>query len=376
MMMHFSMLLSDWFIYGLLLSALSGLWYTRQVPYLRQAWQRLRTNRIGMLAASVLGFFIAIALLDSIHFQCESRENNGISETLSLLDIGLYKLKNHQEKSYSAPFSDREYSRSIFKTGENKEIMDYAPLKFKYHILGTDKVGKDVFYESIKGIRTAVMIGTLTTVFMLPFALILGMSAGFFGGWVDDIIQYLYTTLSSIPGVLLISATILVMQVYIDIHPDWFPALADRADARLLALCFILGITSWSNLCRLLRAETMKLRELEFVQAAKILGVRRFIILLRHIMPNVMHIILITMILDFSTLVLAEAVLSYVGVGVDPTTPSWGNMINASRLELARDPIVWWPLFGALSFMFVLVLSANLFSDAVCDALNPKSRSA
>jgi peptide/nickel transport system permease protein len=206
---------------------------------------------------------------------------------------------------------------------------------------------------------------------MLPFALIAGTLAGYFRGVTDDIIQYLYTTLSSIPGILLISASVLMLQIYIANHPSLFPTLAQRADARLLALCFILGITSWANLCRLLRGETLKLRSLEFVQAAQSLGVKHSKIIFRHILPNVMHIILITLVLDFSGLVLAEAVLSYVGVGVDPTTLSWGNMINSSRLELARDPIVWWPLLAALIFMFLLVLSANIFADAVRDALDP-----
>ncbi len=243
-----------------------------------------------------------------------------------------------------------------------------------YHILGTDQVGRDVFYEAIKSIRTGLLIGTLTTLFMLPFALILGMLAGYFRGWVDDAIQYLYTTLSSIPGVLLISAAILVLQVYIENHPQLFPTLTERADARLLALCLILGVTSWASLCRLLRGETFKIREQEYVQASRALGVGRFRIILRHVMPNVMHIALITLVLDFSMLVLAEAVLSYVGVGVDPTTMSWGNMINSSRLQLAREPIVWWPLLAAFIFMFILVLAANLFADAVRDSLDPRLR--
>jgi len=247
-------------------------------------------------------------------------------------------------------------------------------LAANYHILGTDKIGQDVFYQTLKSIRTGLIIGTLTTIFMMPFALILGSMAGYFGGWVDDFIQYLYTTLSSIPGVLLISATILVLQVYINNHPGLFPTLMQRADARLLALCFILGITSWASLCRLLRGETLKLRELDFVLAAKSLGVKHSKILIRHILPNVMHIVIITLVLDFSTLVLAEAVRSYVGVGVDPTTLSWGNMINSSRLELAREPIVWWPLLASLILMFLLVLAANLFADSVRDAFDPRLR--
>ncbi len=244
-------------------------------------------------------------------------------------------------------------------------------LSHHFHLLGTDKIGQDVFYQGIKSIRTGLLIGTLTTLFMLPFALIFGALAGYFRGTTDDVIQYLYTTLSSIPGILLISASVLMLQIFISNHPSLFPTLAQRADARLLALCFILGITSWANLCRLLRGETLKLRSLEFVQAAQSLGVRHSKIILKHILPNVMHIVLITLVLDFSGLVLAEAVLSYVGVGVDPTTLSWGNMINSSRLELARDPIVWWPLLAALIFMFLLVLSANLFADAVRDAFDP-----
>ncbi|MCM2288678.1 MAG: ABC transporter permease, partial [Sulfuritalea sp.] len=230
-----------------------------------------------------------------------------------------------------------------------------------YHVFGTDKVGQDVLYLSLKSIRTGLLIGTLTTLVMLPLAVLLGILAGYVGGWVDDVIQYLYTTLSSIPGVLLIAAAVLMMQVVIDTHPEWFATSAERADARLLALCLILGMTSWTGVARLLRGETLKLRELEFVQAAQAFGVGRFAIMRRHILPNLMHIVLIALVMDFSGLVLAEAVLSYVGVGVDPAMISFGTMINAARLEMARDPMVWWSLAAAFSFMFALVLAANLF---------------
>jgi peptide/nickel transport system permease protein len=242
-----------------------------------------------------------------------------------------------------------------------------------YHVFGTDKVGQDVLYLSLKSIRTGLLIGTLTTLVMLPLAVLLGILAGYVGGWVDDLIQYLYTTLSSIPGVLLIAAAVLMMQVIIDTHPDWFATSAERADARLLALCLILGMTSWTGVARLLRGETLKLRELEFVQAAQAFGVGRFAIMGRHILPNLMHIVLIALVMDFSGLVLAEAVLSYVGVGVDPSTISFGTMINTARMELAREPMVWWSLAAAFSFMFALVLAANLFADAVRDAFDPRS---
>ena len=247
-------------------------------------------------------------------------------------------------------------------------------LSNSYHVFGTDKVGKDVLYLSLKSIRTGLLIGTLATLVMLPFALVLGIMAGYFRGWVDDIIQYLYTTLSSIPGVLLIAAAVLSIQVYIANHPELFQTALDRADLKLLALCVILGITSWTGLCRLLRGETLKLRELDYIQAATAFGVGNFTIMGRHVLPNVLHIVLIMVVLDFSGLVLAEAVLSYIGVGVDPSTNSWGNMINGARLELAREPIVWWSLIAAFCFMFTLVLAANLFADAVRDAFDPRIR--
>ena len=247
-----------------------------------------------------------------------------------------------------------------------------ANLASAYHVLGTDKVGQDVLYLSLKSIRTGLVIGTVTTLVLLPFALLLGVAAGYFRGWVDDVIQYTYTVLSSIPSVLLIAAAVLMMQVVIEMHAGWFETAAARADVRLLCLCLILGVTSWTGLCRLLRGETLKLREMEYIQAAQAFGVSSFRIITRHIVPNVMHIVLISVVMDFSALVLAEAVLSYVGVGVDPSTISFGTMINAARLEMGRDPMVWWALASAFGFMLVLVLAANLFADAVRDAFDPR----
>lgn len=242
-----------------------------------------------------------------------------------------------------------------------------------YHVFGTDKVGQDILYQTLKSVRTGLVIGTLTTLIMLPFAIMLGIMAGYFRGWVDDVIQYIYTTLSSIPDVLLIVAVMLMLDVYLDRQTD-LNTLLERADLRLLLLCAVMGITSWTGLCRLLRGEALKLREVDYIQAAQSFGVRHLKIITRHILPNVMHIVLISVVLGFSGLVLAEAVLSYIGVGVDPSMHSWGNMINSARLEMAREPIVWWPLLAAFMFMFMLVLAANLFADAVRDAFDPRLR--
>lgn len=243
-----------------------------------------------------------------------------------------------------------------------------------YHVAGTDQTGNDVLFQAIKSIRTAVVIGSLATLATLPFAIIFGILAGYFKGRVDDVIQYLYTVLSSIPSVLLIAAFVLMIQVFIDKNPQVFETGLERADVRLFLLSVILGVTGWATLARLLRAETLKLTELDFVQAARAFGVPDFGIMRRHILPNVLHVVLIVTVLDFSGLVLLEAVLSYVGVGVDPTTNSFGTMINSARTELSRDPPVWWNLLAAFLVMVTLVLSLQLFASTVREAFDPRAR--
>ena len=434
-------------------------------PPLLAAWRRVGANRVGMAAATVLLAFVAIGLLDSLHYRerLDGKAGEPVRygvEVRSLLDALATPLRTRNEKTYSAPFATRLYAKESIDVPGLGSVRDYPRLKFggahlganendvvadagftalragvlalllwlvlaggiaarvgdgtavdasgwrkiwrgetalawdavlatlglillaalplfwlagHYHVFGTDKVGQDVLYQILKSVRTGLIIGLVTTLVMLPMAVLLGIVAGYFRGWIDDLIQYVYTVLNSIPGVLLIAAAVLMMQVVIDTHPQWFSTAAERADLRLLALCFILGITSWTGLCRLLRGETLKLRELEYIQAAQAFGVSNWRIIVRHILPNLMHIVIISLVMDFSGLVLAEAVLSYVGIGVDPSMTSFGTMINNARLELGREPVVWWSLAAAFTAMFVLVLAANLFADAVRDAFDPRA---
>ena len=371
---------SDALLFLLLAGMVALGWAMRDQDWFRDPWRQVLKSRLGLGSGLILALFVAVGLLDSLHYQERLPDEPGkpaqySGEVLSALDWLLTDLRTQVEKTYSAPLATHLYVKESMKGPDGREVRDYPPLKYPgTHLLGTDKVGQDVLYLSLKSIRTGLLIGTLTTLVMLPFAIVLGISAGYFGGRVDDVIQYVYTTLNSIPGVLLIAASVLVVQVQIESHPELFDTSAARADVRLLALCAILGVTGWTGLARLLRGEALKLRELEFVQAARAFGVGRATILARHLLPNVMHLVLITVVIDFSGLVLAEAVLSYVGVGVDPSMNSFGNMINGARLELAREPVVWWQLAAAFVFMFVLVLAANLFADAVRNALDPKAR--
>ncbi len=419
---------TDALIFGLLVFVAGIAFFMRGKEHLKRPLTTIKQSSVGMSSLMILLFFMTIGVLDSIHFKPASKDN----EIISVLDYFAAPLRENAEKTYSEPFATTLYNKEMIAQIDGSMRWDYPRLAFGgshlenetqktadifqkssigffvgvaifaflivalkikskatffvlitlsstliylsnfYHVFGTDKVGEDVFYQTIKSIRTGLVLGTLTTLILLPLSLVLGILAGFFRGWLDDIIQFLYTTLNSIPSVLLIGASVLMVQVYMSNHENDFTSLIVRADMRLLFLCLILGMTSWTGLCRLLRAETLKLREMEYVQAAYSLGVKQHTILIRHILPNVMHIVLISIVLDFSSLVLAEAALSYINIGVDPSTYSWGNMINGARLEMAREPIVWWSLTAAFLFMFALVLAANLFAETVQTAFDPR----
>lgn len=431
--MTFDLSWTDRCFLGLILGGLLFFIQSLRKKRIRQATVAIFQKPVAMIAAIMLLFFFTIAILDSIHFKDEQSLASyscldhllaplGQSmETSYSAPLALKAFistptwvegKMHQQYAtleYPQDFITNEQQKwqwikttlgqALFKSLLLALLVGLACVRWlsikansivtvtlfcclmlvissfelsrHLHVLGTGKIGEDIFYYTLKSIRTGLVIGTLTTLFMMPLALLGGIAAGYFGGWIDDVIQYIYTTLSSIPGVLLITASVLSVQTYIANHPKQFTTLAQHADARLLALCFILGMTSWTSLCRLLRAEALKLREIDFVLAAKALGSHWLKIIVKHLLPNVMHIVVITLVLDFSFLILAEAVLSYVGVGVSPMTISWGNMINQARLELARDPVVWWPVLAAFSLMFTLVLASNLFADAVRDAFDP-----
>jgi len=443
-------------------------WYVRRHDHLRAPWRRVGQSKGGMASATVLLVFVAIGLVDSVHFRPALPDRVGQRvygiEILSVLDWLAGPLRIHKEKTYSAPLATHLFAKETVELPGGSQVRSHPRLQYggahlkdpvvewegdvlsratagvaagaaiwlalalllcwslawrraqdmkaawraiwcgetalswaavlvataavlavagplvalaaKYHVFGTDKIGQDVFFLALKSIRTGLVIGTLATLVMLPFALLFGTMAGYFRGVVDDLIQYFYTTLASIPGVLLIAAAVLMMHVYIETNADRFETTVQRADFRLLWLCVILGVMGWVGLCRLLRGETLKLREMEYIQAARAFGVSHFRIIVRHIFPNVMHIVLIVAVLDFSGLVLAEAVLAYIGIGVDPSMISFGGMINSARLEMAREPMVWWLLAAAFLFMLGIVLSANLLTDAIRDAFDPRIRAA
>jgi len=305
--------------------------------YLADAASRLAKRKLAMVCLVILALYFLIGLMDFIPAGSELKGQVEVKRTL------LDRLAHRGPVIEKDADTGREAPKPYVRPSLNRP-------------LGTDIHGEDVLWKTLKACRTALTIGILTTIIAIPLAVLFGMLAGYFGGIIDDIVQYVYQTLACIPGLLLLIVLMMVME------------------RGVIQLCIALGVTSWVGLCRLVRAEVLKHRESDYVQAARALGAGHFRIMFLHILPNIGHLVVISFTLRFGGLILSETFLSYIGVGVKEDTYSWGQMIRQARLELVREPMVWWNLVGATVAIFFIVLASNIFGDALRDALDPKLR--
>lgn len=292
------------------------------------------------VAIVTLALYVAVALADSIAWVGGVQAGEDLVAAHKPRSLVDRLFIDFEEKSYSPPLASQQF---------------YLPVPLKHpqkHLLGTDILGRDVLYLTLKGARIALLLGVLTSLIAIPLAILLGVSAGYYGKRVDDVIFFLLSIVASMPSLLLLIALIMVM------------------GRGTLSVCVALGVTTWVAFCRVARGETMKLRELDYVHAARALGVTEWKIITRHILPGLTPLIVITFVLTFSGLVLTEAVLSWLGIGVDG---SWGQMIAQAKDEFSRDPVVWWNIVPAGTALFVLILALNFLGDAVRDILDPRT---
>ena len=234
-----------------------------------------------------------------------------------------------------------------------------------HYLLGTDALGRSVLVKTLLGAHVSMTVGFMANVIAIPLGLLLGAFAGYFGRRTDDIITWFYTTVASIPGIILLIALKFAFADRILFNGTPFEVDLSGMAGVYLAL----GLIYWIATCRLVRAETMKVKELDFVLAARAAGRSDIAILLRHIVPNVFHIAIINFSLGFVGAINAEVILSFLNIGVQ-NLPSWGKMINDARMDLVVGR--WWEFTSAVSAIFVVVLAWNIFGDRLRDALDPK----
>ena len=218
---------------------------------------------------------------------------------------------------------------------------------------GADKWGQDVVLKTIKGAETSIIVGLVSALLAVVIGTFLGAIAGYFGGWVDDVLNWFYNIFTSIPYLLLVLAIAAVLQ-----------------QKGILSIVLILGLTGWTGVFRLIRAEYMKHNSREYVLAAKAIGVSNTRRMFVHIFPNVSHIALVQMSILVVAFIKSEVILSFLGFGVPVGVVSWGSMLNEAQSELILGK--WWQLVAASVAMAVLVTAFSMFTDALRDALDPK----
>lgn len=235
-------------------------------------------------------------------------------------------------------------------TGAEQRIRDFKLL------LGTDRQGRPILIRAIYSVKVAVQIGLVTALISVILGGLLGAAAGFFGSWVDMVVIWLYSTFSSVPNLVLLAVLA-------------FAFSESDVEQTLIPVYFAFCMTFWIGPCRVVRGEVLKLKELEYVQAATAIGFGRFYILVRHIIPNAAHLLFINFSLLFIGAIKSEVILSFLGLGVKKG-PSWGIMISQSNSEVSSG--FFWQIGSATAFMFGLVLAFNVLSDALQDAFDPK----
>lgn len=241
------------------------------------------------------------------------------------------------------------------------------------HWGGTDYLGRDVFLRALFATRTAVKVGLVASLLSALIGVVLGLCAGYFGGRTDDFVVWVYSTFASMPTLLFIlSFALLVSKGFLsDGLADAYRTMCVffNTEPGMMAVYLGIGLTGWVALCRVVRAETMRIREMPYVTAAQSLGARPLHVLFRHVLPNLMHIVIVYFTMRFALAIMTEVIVSYLGLGVQ-FEPSWGVMIADGQTQLWRG--MWWEAGTATLFMFVLVLNLNLLGDALRDALDPR----
>ncbi|RLA64017.1 MAG: ABC transporter permease [Epsilonproteobacteria bacterium] len=272
----------------------------------QHAWETLLRDKMAVVAMIIIFVYMAMAVLSA----------TGIIVSDWAAEVG---------PSYGAPSLD--------------------------HWFGLDMFGRSVLAKTIKGTEVAISVGFIASLLSLVIGVTLGSIAGYFGGRVDEFIVWFYTTFTSIPNIMLLVAITFI------------------SGKGLKAVILALGLTGWVSLCRLIRGEVIRHKDREYVHAASAIGGGNYRKLVKHILPNVTHIMIISFSLQFQIAIKSEVILSYLGLGVQGR-PSWGIMIDDAKLELARG--VWWQLGAATFAMALVVLAFNILGDALRDALDPK----
>lgn len=307
----------------------------------RDAWSRILRNRIALVCLAVIAVFTLMSIYGTgLYWRYHVLDADFPTWMEPMRGVMAKVLSAEAIAGEAPPYEAQDLANRYRPPGPG-------------HLMGTDGLGRDVFQRVVQGARIAFQVGIVTSLIAIPLGVLLGCLAGYFGGWVDDVVVWLYSTFASMPALLFIMSIAVVV------------------GKGLLGVYLGIGLTTWVHLCRLIRGEVLKHKQLTYVTAARGLGYNPFRTVFRHIVPNLLHIVIINFSMRFPSAISTEVILSFLGIGVQGE-PSWGIMISNSRFRLWQG--VWWELAFTTAAIFVVVLAFNLFGDALRDALDPRLR--
>ena len=340
---------------------------TRSSGVWGSAWTRFKTDKVGLVSLVIVAAFLLLVIAASLGLVAKNWQR----------EVGV----PDAPPSFMGPAAKVASTAIAVPTGPNVDISAVDPLAPRYKEwdagvakyktteavrsetlpFGADRLGRDVLTKAVKGAQISILVGLLAALVATLIGTVLGAIGGFFGGKLGDLLEWVYNVFTSIPGILLIFT---------------FAAVLNRADAiipkGIWSIVIILGLTGWTGIYRLVRAEFIKHAVREYVRSAEAIGASTFSRMFKHILPNVSHVALVQLSIHVVGFIKAEVILSYLGLGVAVDQVSWGTMLSEAQSELILGH--WWQLAAATLFMAVFVTAFSLFTDALRDALDPKLR--
>ncbi len=335
-----------------------------------QAWKRLKNDRVGMVSLVITGLFVALVLVAQLGWVASDWQREVATPNAPPHFVG-----KKADGSQTAVID--------IVAGPNVDLTAIDPLAAKYAewneraskftttdtvksetlLFGADRIGRDVVDKGIKGAQVSIAVGLIAALFATLVGTILGALAGYFGGAVDDFLEWVYNVFTAIPYILLVFALAAVLKS---------GPLAKVFGGGIWTVVIILSVVGWTGIYRLVRAEYMKHRVREYVRAAEAIGASHASRMFVHILPNISHVVLVQLSLHVVSFIKSEVILSFLGVGVPIDMVSWGTMLSEASTDLVQG--FWWQLAVATAFMATFVTAFALLTDALRDALDPKLR--
>jgi oligopeptide transport system permease protein len=335
-----------------------------------QGWKRLRNDRVGMVSLVITGLFILLVALAQL----------GLLASQWQTEVGTPNAPPH----FIGKKVDGSQTAVVdIVAGPNVDLSAIDPLAPKYQewteraatftttatakhdtlVFGADRMGRDVLDKAIKGAQVSIAVGLFAALFATLVGTILGALAGYFGGAVDDFLEWVYNVFTAIPYILLVFALAAVIKS---------GPLAGTLGSGIWTVVIILSVVGWTGIYRLVRAEYIKHRAREYVRAAEAIGASHLSRMFTHILPNISHVVLVQLSLHVVSFIKSEVILSFLGLGVPVDMVSWGTMLSEATTDLIQG--YWWQLVAATIFMATFVTAFALLTDALRDALDPKLR--